>query len=472
MTGANGSLEREVKLSPGHGLLLQDLGGEPLEPRRFSSTYYDSDDFLLARLGMTLRRRVEHGRSLWQLKLPRSGGRLELERLGGPAGPPQRIAGVLAAVLRGRELFPIAELRTVRHGVRLRADDATADVVLDEVSVMEDLHVVSTFDELEIELIEGDPRALRAMERAVRSAGAEDGDGRPKVMRVIDRGRRPKTSAGPQLQAFFERQYEQILAHDPGTRLGDDPEDLHDLRVAVRRLRAILRVAAPPLDRDWAYSLRDELDWLGKALGPVRDLDVMLDHLREEQKTLPRKDSAAFDAALARLERERVESRRSMLGALRSRRYRRLLDRLQEAAGRPRTRSARPDAETIAAAEFAKLRKAVRKLERNPSDEALHRVRIKGKRARYAAELAQPGSGKRVAKFIQAAKDFQDVTGEHQDAVVAIEKLQALSAEAEAPTSFAAGRIAEREEIRRDELRFAFPAAWRKLKKSGTRAWR
>ena len=233
--------------------------------RQFSSVYYDSEDALLASVGITFRRRTEHGGSLWQLKLPRSEGRLELEEAGGPVAPPERFVTLLAAVLRERTLAPVAELRTIRRGVRMRANGSTADVVLDEVAVMDNLRVVSEFDELEIELVDGEPDGLEQIEVAVRSAGAGDGDPRPKVLRVLGHSRPAKPSR-PQLQAFFQRQYEQILAHDPGTRLGDDPEDLHDLRVAARRLRAILKVAAPPLDGAWADELRAELDWLGDAL--------------------------------------------------------------------------------------------------------------------------------------------------------------------------------------------------------------
>jgi CHAD domain-containing protein len=466
----NGQLEREVKLSPGPQLSLARLDGVPLEKRQFSSVYYETDDRLLGRLGITLRRRIEHGGSLWQLKLPRSGGRLELEDPGGPAETPARIATLLAAILRARRLAPVAELRTVRRGVRMEVDGSTADVVLDEVAVMENLRVVSEFDELEIELVDGVPDGLASIEVAVRRAGADDGDGRPKVLRVL--GQTPaRKPTRPHLQAYFERQYLQILAHDPGTRLGDDPEDLHDLRVAVRRLRAILKVAAPPLDEEWAEDLRAELDWLGDALGPVRDLDVMLPHLRQSAAELSDEERRDFAPILKRIERERTARRRSLLAAMKSARYTALLDRLEEAARRPRTRSARPSPVKVAATSFAKLRKAVRVLDRHPSDQALHRVRIKGKRARYAAELAAPGHGKRVAKFLDAAKAFQDVTGEHQDAVVTAHRLRELAADADPPAAFAAGRLAERQEARRQEARAEFGDAWRKLERAGEHAW-
>ena len=80
--------EYELKLEAPEGFELPDLGGSPLEPRVFTSVYYDTADGSLANAGITLRRRTERGRSVWQLKLPTADARLELERPGGPVEPP------------------------------------------------------------------------------------------------------------------------------------------------------------------------------------------------------------------------------------------------------------------------------------------------------------------------------------------------------------------------------------------------
>src|SRR5690242_8085583 len=109
--------EIEVKLDAPSGYVLPDLGGEPLERRVFTSTYYDTAGSSLGRSRITLRRRVENGVALWQLKLPADEGRLELAEPGGPAAPPDRLSELLVAHLRGGDLAPIAELRTVRTGV-------------------------------------------------------------------------------------------------------------------------------------------------------------------------------------------------------------------------------------------------------------------------------------------------------------------------------------------------------------------
>ena len=71
--------EYERKLEAPEGFELPDLGGEPLEPRVFTSVYHDTPERSLAHAGLTLRRRTERGRSVWQLKLPAGDARLELE---------------------------------------------------------------------------------------------------------------------------------------------------------------------------------------------------------------------------------------------------------------------------------------------------------------------------------------------------------------------------------------------------------
>jgi CHAD domain-containing protein len=108
----------------------------------------------------------------------------------------------------------------------------------------------------------------------------------------------------------------------------------------------------------------------------------------------------------------------------------------------------------------------------DPADDELHAVRIRGKRARYAAELAEGAVGKPARRFVQDAKRFQDVVGEHQDAVVAEERIRELLSRTGSPQAhLAAGRLIERERLRRREMRAAFPKAWSALETSGKKAW-
>jgi hypothetical protein len=229
------TLEHERKLEAPQGFELPDLGGEPLEPRVFTSVYHDTVSRSLARAGITLRRRTERGHSVWQLKLPVSGARLEIEEPGGPAGPPDRLRTLLRAHERRAALEPVAELRTRRHGSLVTRNGLTAEVTVDEVTVMDAQRVASEFVELEIELRDGQPSGLKGIAKELERAGAQTRDLTPKVFRVLALEPRARAKTPfESLRLRLREQFDQILAHDPGTRLGTDPESLHDMRVAVR----------------------------------------------------------------------------------------------------------------------------------------------------------------------------------------------------------------------------------------------
>src|SRR5207302_9591853 len=123
-----------------------------------------------------------------------------------------------------------------------------------------------------------------------------------------------------------------ILKHDIGIRLGGDPEDVHQARVATRRLRSNLRTFQPLLQGEWATGLRDELGWLADQLGSVRDAEVLRDRLREEAEDLPAADARPAGALLRRLDEGVERERERLLATLREQRYVDLLNRLVEAA--------------------------------------------------------------------------------------------------------------------------------------------
>jgi len=211
---------------------------------------------------------------------------------------------------------------------------------------------------------------------------------------------------------------------------------------------------------------------LGSVLGPVRDLDVLLVHLREEANSLDPRERHAFERLLRLLGAERAEARVAMLAGLRSERYLHLLDRLEEAVREPRVVAPDVSLADIAAVEFKKLRRAVGALGDEPTDAELHAVRIRAKRARYAAELAEAVVGKPASRFIRKAKTCQDVLGEHQDAVVAEDRIRQLAGRARnLGAAVAAGRLIERQRARRQAARTAWPRAWAKLERRSRKAW-
>jgi len=396
---------------------------------------------------VALRRRVENGLSIWEVELPEAPGEVAFSEPGGPTEPPPLVADLLRGLLRERELVEVANLQTRRS-----VEDASEDgKVHDEVEVLEDRRVVERFD------VEGEPKdpGLRVVQRQGRSKAPG------------------KQSALPHLQMMIRRQYEEILAHDPGTRLGSDPEALHKMRVAVRRLRAFLRVARPILDRAWTDELRAELKWVGRALGAVRDHDVLMIHVRGQAETLPSTDVAALGLIVEAIERQRETSREEMLEALSSPRYLELLGRVELAGETPHWNGKRRSVRKLAAKEFMKLERAIKALDPAPSDTELHRLRVRGKRARYAGELAEAAVGKKARRFVDRAKNVQDVLGEHQDAVVADERVRELALSRSNPQlALVAGRLVERQRRRMLRARADAPKALKKLRRAGHEAWR
>jgi len=468
-------LEPDLKLDVDPGFRLPELGGRPLPPRLLTSTYYDTAGRRLLHAGVTLRRRVENRTGVWQLKLPSETGRYELEERGGPSRPPEAFLRLLPAFLRGgATLEPAATLRTRRTGVAVGNRADRIEVVVDTVSVLDGRRVASSFAEVEAEVVSGDGASLPAIGKALRKAGARRGTGRPKVAQVLEP--EPPEPAPEdhdpiaRLRRLLVDQYEAMLANDPGVRLGEDAEALHQARVATRRSRALLRAARGLVAPWWAEPLRAELAWIGGLLGPVRDLDVLLEHLDAEAAALAGEDARAFRRLRKRLATERDRDREKLLAAMDEPRYFRLLDTLE------RARTAPPgDSEVslteIAAVAFTRLRRAVKRLPSRPTDDELHAIRIDTKRARYAAELAAPALGKAGAKLVDRAKDLQDVIGEHQDAVVAELRIRELAARAGGRTGLAAGRLVERQRARKRAARRAFPDAWRRLDKAGRAAF-
>jgi CHAD domain-containing protein len=488
--------ELGVKLAVGAGFRLPDLGGladgvAPGQERegRTETVHYDTPDLRLARWGLSLRHRRGEG---WTLELPAAASlqptrRRELRFEGSPRRPPAAALGLVRAYLRGAEIRPAASLSTLRRRVTLAGSDGQelAEVIDDEVSVLEGRRVASRFREVEIEVRAGGEALLPALLARLQEAGAFPADGVPAHLRALGPASQeppelaavdlpPNPTGADVVRAAFSKGVSSILKHDIGIRIGGDPEDVHQARVATRRLRSNLRTFQPLLEEEWATSLRDELGWLADQLGSVRDAEVLRDRLREEIARL-RADDARPAAALVRdLEEDVVRERDKLLATMSEERYVGLLDRLVEAAERPvvTEEASLPAAEVLSPQvrkPWRKLRQAVRDLGPEPEDQQLHRCRILAKRVRYAAEVMAPVVGPDAERFAKAAAGLQTVLGEHQDAVVAQGWLRANSGRGR--RSFVAGQLFCMEAQRAATSREAWPAAWKRLNQKKLRGW-
>jgi CHAD domain-containing protein len=268
-----------------------------------------------------------------------------------------------------------------------------------------------------------------------------------------------------------------LILHDPVVRIDVDPEGVHQTRVATRRLRSDLRTFRPLLDRDWAQGLRDELGWIARILGDVRDGDVLLERLRRRADELPAEEQASAERVLTTLQQSRDGAHAELLETLRSDRYVALLDRLVEAASAPGfvPSADEPAGEAIpklVRRPWHRLAKRAKALGNEPSDEQLHEVRIRTKRVRYAAEAAAPIVGKPARAFANAASSLQDVLGDLNDSVVAARWLDDWAARGDdAEAARGAASLAALERPAALEQRRLWRAALDELSEPELRAW-
>lgn len=480
--------ERELKLSApptfrlpsfeSLGLTLRDRA-----EKRLVTTYFDTPDLRLARWEVTLRYRAGEG---WTVKLPGGAAEGVVTReevdFPGPAGrPPAAAMSLLRGLLRRDEPEPVARLRTVRR-IHELADEGgqVAEIDDDEVSVIDGRRLAARFRQLEVELAQRAPDDLLTGIRLLLTQLGTAPDPVAKAVRALGPKAEGPPEAAPQpvlasdpagaaVAAAIATATGRLLRNDPGVRLGDDPESVHQARVATRRLRADLRTFKDLLDPSWAGGIRAELSWLGGALGAVRDAEVMRDGLRALAQRLPAEDRAAAIRVAARLDRTRDEARRRLLAGLNSDRYLDLVESLLLAGREPlltgaAAAPARDVLPGLVEANWRRLRRAVRGLAAEPPDESLHEVRIFAKRLRYAAEAVGIGLGG-YDKLAKEAAGLQDVLGRHQDAVVLQDWLRQQRAGLSSAQGFAAGELwglagGEARGARRE-----WRAAWKSLRK-------
>jgi len=444
-------------------------------------TYFDTDDRRFERAGYALRvRRIGRRRNGAEATLKALAGgsgaggprRHQLtERLDDDGAEPTRAPGPVGERVRAlagsRPLLRLFEVRTRRQTFAIGADGV--ELALDETTIRSrGGRPIARLRRVEVEAPAGAARAVEPFVERMRAACrlqpaafsnydagmVATGPHRPTAVDVGPVEIDPDAPIGVVALAVLRRQFAVLLAREPGTRLGDDIEELHQMRVATRRMRAALALFRDVLPAD-AAALRVELGWLAGLLGAVRDLDVQLEQLDEWIAAVAEEDRAPLERLRALLLEERRAARAEMLAGLESRRYATLLRRFERmlrltrggraAAARVPVRSAAPD---LIEQSYRRVRKAARRIGPGSPPEDYHRLRIACKRFRYALEFladVYPGETRRLVRRLAAV---QDVLGLNQDADVAIARLRGLASERGEElgpaTVFVMGEVAER----------------------------
>ena len=477
------------------------------------SVYFDTAARALARAGLALRLRRQGRRWLQTLKtgggeaalatrdeweVPVAAGRLQFAALPAAARAQLRAAGVASA----RPLRPVYRTRFRRSAWTVERDGATVELALDDGQIVAGAQREPIL-ELELELKAGPAAALPALARAIMApprravlpllplGASKAARGQrladPLPLRAakasgarLGEGLRPKLPAGAALRCVLANGLEVLLANAHGLRRRDEPEFVHQARVALRRMRSALRLLAR--DTTVPAALISELRWLASALGPARDADVLVTStLPAVLAALTAPPSAAQSAAASAAwsappsappSAEKAGAVRSLLAAARRRRVRgRRLARAAVGSGRfallaldllawtrsphdERERTLRQLAPRRLASAHRRLLRAGRFFAALPPAEQ-HAVRILGKRLRYALDLFAPAlpapAAAAAANYGAVLAQLQEELGALNDAAVAAATLPELSGDAAllaaARSALAGGRLQQLERV-------------------------
>jgi triphosphatase len=475
--------------------------------RRLVDRYMDTADWRLAQAGFVLRTR-QRGHAV-EVTMKDTGTadreglrrRLELTEslpsgLGalGSSGP---VGRRVRAVAGRRPLVQVLEIRTRRQPFSLRVDGSeVAEVALDDTTIVVGMgKAPARLRRVEVEVAPGWLAAIRPVVEDLRQSAELSPAALSKFQAGLlaagisvpgppDLGPSTVTSdatIGEVAYAVLRAQVRELLANEPGTRLGEDPEALHDMRVATRRLRAALDLFASALPSR-AAAIRKELGWIADELGAVRDLDVQLADMAQRagwaEHWIGPEGRTALGHLRMLLELERDEARGELLEALESARWERLTSALVAFARQGPSRrnpAARVPALLAAGALVESGHRAMwaaaKRARRSQSAHDLHRVRIRGKRLRYALEFLAPLYGKPALRFTKKLVVLQDLLGAVQDAEVGAARLFALATEQAPPGAalppaaiFVMGGLAERYREESARLRAALPKRFRVLR--------
>jgi CHAD domain-containing protein len=232
------------------------------------------------------------------------------------------------------------------------------------------------------------------------------------------------------LRRFFGR----MLAREDAVRKDNDPEDVHQMRVASRRLRAALQIVETVYDPKSVRRYRRGLRRVAQELGDVRDLDVFHEHVAAYQARLPEAARDEITPLLVAIAAQRAEARAELRKDLKQDRYEKFKRAFAEFLTTPGAELSRELSAGTRVRDFAgsaiwrryEQWRAHETALANPSDADLHEARIAGKRLRYTLEFFADALGPNIEQALAPLVDLQECLGALQDAVVARQRVHSL----------------------------------------------
>jgi CHAD domain-containing protein len=478
---------------------LDEAGVEPASPQSIVDVYADTSDWRLYRSGWSLRvRALDDGAEATLKSMPGAvdGVRDRTETAeslpsadpGAVLGAPGVVGERVRALAGARSLRRLFEVRTSRQRFDVVVGEARAEVALDDTEIpVPGGARAARLQRVEVELVAGSPDELAPFvdalrhECSLRPAIHTKFEAGLVVTRLLPRSLpdlggtdvRDDMTIGEVAFASMRRRFADLLRYESGVRVGEDPEAVHDMRVASRRLRAALALFAPYVPAR-GVRLGAELKWVADALGEVRDLDVQLLQLQAWGHELSAQEEKWLLDPVRAIEDRRESARARLLRVLDSSRFERMVASLTSmlqqgpARGGPAALPVVAVAPALIRERHKKVRRAGDRLNEHSHPADLHRLRIRGKRLRYALEFLEPVYPSGSRRLIRRLTEVQDVLGAHQDAQVAMVSLRDLAEDptVELPSGsvFLLGRLADRYERLAAGERARFSRAYRRIR--------
>lgn len=525
-TSAPQEIELKLKLTPDalkrlpRTAIVRSLKASRGARKHLASTYYDTPSLVLQRHGIALRVRHDGSGHVQTLKAPLNGpakadngagtgGGLQHLReyeapLNGTTEPDLSLiddAELQAFFERekvAQELEPVFTTEFDRETLPLALADSRVELAMDRGRLVSGEHTAELC-EAELELKSGKPGRLYELAMMLHRRTSFQLERESKAARgyrlytgtgeTPRKANKPSLSANMSAAAAFELHARaclwQMRANEQPVVDGKDPEGVHQFRVGVRRLRALVNAFAPLIAPEPYEILRRELKWLQNRLGPARDWDVFLNQtLARLRNRLPGEDGLERLEAAARGLRD--EAYKTAHDTVLSDRYTDLLLRLQlwmdDGGWRAAPGPGETDLGAQPVAEYAKgvLDKRAKKMKKlgrrrdELSETELHELRIRGKKLRYAAEFFAGAFPKKHAKaYLSALEDIQDRLGALNDAATGqrlLDQLEPRVAAAEggsdAVAAGATGIVQGWQAARIDTELAAFAKTWKQFSKT------